>query len=77
MLPDGRYVTSEKGLLRVKVYDAEGRFESLVADASTLGDDTSPREVAADSRGRVLVLDTPTRSVRVFVKTGKERGGRP
>jgi len=77
VLPDGRYVTSEKGLLRVKIYDAEGRFESLVADASALGDDTSAREVAADSRGRVLVLDTPTRSVRVFVETGKERGGRP
>ncbi len=71
MLPDGRCVTSEKGLLRVKIYDAEGRFESLVADASSLGENTSPREVAADSRGRVLVLDTPTRSVRVFVKTGQ------
>ena len=31
LMPDGRYVTCEKGLPRVKVYSAEGTFESVVA----------------------------------------------
>ena len=35
LLPDGRYVTCEKGLPRVKVYSAEGVFESVVAGAES------------------------------------------
>jgi hypothetical protein len=31
LLPDGRFVTCEKGLPRVKIYSAEGQFESVVA----------------------------------------------
>jgi hypothetical protein len=32
-LPDGRFVTSEKGLTRVKTYSPAGRFEGVVAGA--------------------------------------------
>ncbi|MCX6905639.1 MAG: hypothetical protein NTW03_19600 [Verrucomicrobia bacterium] len=34
-LPDGRFVTSEKGLNRIKVYSEEGKFESVVAGADS------------------------------------------
>ncbi|MBM3243119.1 hypothetical protein FJZ31_43220, partial [Candidatus Poribacteria bacterium] len=30
MLPDGRFVTCEKGLPRVKIYDADGTFSGVV-----------------------------------------------
>ena len=73
ILPDGRHATSEKGLVRVKVHAADGSLECVVADATALGEDVSPREVAADSRGRILVLDPPTHSVRVF-EPGKTGG---
>jgi hypothetical protein len=73
VLPDGRLVTSEKGLVRVKVHDAEGRFLGVVAEGAALGEDTAPREVAADSSGRVVILDPATRSVRVFEP--KQEGG--
>jgi hypothetical protein len=82
LLPDGRYVTVEKGLPRVKVYSAAGEFESVVAGPEQLAQsDTIVEEtrddvrqpvfdVATDSRGRILVLDPGVRKVRVFEPKG-------
>jgi glucose/arabinose dehydrogenase len=79
MLPDGRFVTSEKGIPRVKIYSSQGKFESVVAGPEQLTVHSlqvvDPREdadkrvfdIAADSQGRVLVLDPQNRSVRVYV----------
>jgi hypothetical protein len=71
---DGRFVTAEKGLPRVKVYDGHGQFESVVAPPAVLGENPVGLDVAVDAGGRVLVMDPVTRSVRVFVAT---EGGRP
>lgn len=84
-LPDGRFVTSEKGLNRVKVYDVKGKFESVVAGPEQLVKDRELARkactncqvgfgmpVAADSRSRVLVLDTSARTVRIFVPKEKK-----
>lgn len=73
LLPDGRFVTSEKGLTRVKVYSVDGQLQSVVA-----GPDQFPRislnpggaqvalDVAADREGRIYVADTLAGSVRIF-----------
>ena len=78
-LPDGRFVTSEKGIPRVKVYGREGEFECLVAGAEQLGirqaavgDPRSAEaaggyDIATDRQGRILVLDRTIPGVRVFV----------
>lgn len=78
VLPDGRIVTAEKGLVRVKVHAADGTFESVVAAPEQLAsnpemvEETRPDhrlpvfDVAADAAGRVWVLDPLRRSVRVF-----------
>ncbi len=78
VLPDGRYITAEKGLIRVKVYTADGQFESVVAgpkafgaEAATANESLSDHEytavdVAVDSAGRVIVLDLTTGQVHVF-----------
>lgn len=78
VLPDGRIVTAEKGLPRIKVYAIDGKFESVVAGPEQLTPTETKAvetrtdhqmkvfDVAADSRGRVLVLDPHRRSVRVF-----------
>jgi len=78
ILPDGNIVTAEKGIPRVKVYAADGEFLSVVAGPELLlpapHAATETRsdhklkviDVAADSRGRILVLDPQTRSVRIF-----------
>jgi hypothetical protein len=78
VLPDGRFVTAEKGIPRVKLYAPDGRFEGVVADPETLGQTVTAMQieqggtgsavfdVATDSRGRVLVLDPTSRRVRIF-----------
>ncbi|MEK7996733.1 MAG: NHL repeat-containing protein [Planctomycetota bacterium] len=81
LLPDGRYVTCEKGLVRVKVYNSEGEFVGVVAGPRQLVRDGELRvcdlpeecqaggfDVAVDPAGRVLVLDTIKNIVRIFTK---------
>ncbi len=89
VLPDGRFVTAEKGIPRVKIYGPQGELECVVADPQMLGQSVSAGQleqdsghaptfdVAVDGRGRVLVLDSPRREVRVFVRktaNGQEEG---
>lgn len=81
LLPNGGgYVTCEKGLTRVKVYDAQGAFVGLVAgpeqfeqrDSLTATPDYCYNrmglDVAVDSQGRVLVLDPALAEVRIYQK---------
>lgn len=84
-LPDGRFITSEKGIPRVKIYSAGGDFECVVAGAKELGVSaaalTDARgeqvervfDVAGGPDGAVWVLDSQARTVRVFYP--KEREG--
>ncbi len=80
VLSDGRFVTCEKGIPRVKVYQNDGTFESVVAGAEvfakTVGiynpakdveDLTKALDIAVDSRDRILVLDPVESSFRIFV----------
>jgi hypothetical protein len=67
-LPDGRFVTSEKGLPRVKVYSPDGEFVSVVAGPEDFAEGTVGIDLATDADGRILVLDPSTRSVKVFVR---------
>ena len=78
VLPDGRFITCEKGIPRIKVYSRTGEFESVVADPKILGqrpdlaDEIRDQhqakvfDVAIDSLGRVVVLDPSKRMVRFF-----------
>ncbi len=64
-LPDGRFLTAEKGLTRVKLYSGQGRLETVVAGPQHLA--KTPADLAVLPDGRVLVLDAAGRTVRVFV----------
>ncbi|OHB82728.1 MAG: hypothetical protein A2V98_16045 [Planctomycetes bacterium RBG_16_64_12] len=78
LLPDGRFVTAEKGLLRVKVYTADGGFDCVVAGPeqldspagvggrSRIDHEFKAVDVAADSHGRILVLDLAAGKVRIY-----------
>jgi hypothetical protein len=85
LFPDGRFVTAEKGIPRVKVYSADGTFESVVvgpetlAPTATAAEETRPEhkllavDVAVDGSGRIWVLDPGARQLRVFEQ--KRTGG--
>jgi len=74
LLPDGRFVTCEKGLPRVKIYSASGEFESVVAGVETFAENgkacgpadctAGGLDAAADSQGRIYILDFATGEVR-------------
>jgi hypothetical protein len=77
LLPDGRTVTGEKGLARVKVFRSDGEFESVVAGPESFvanmqagaGGALGARvglDVAADSRGRIHILDRVTGEISVL-----------
>lgn len=78
ILADGRFVTAEKGLIRVKVYSADGHFESVVAGPETFGASAATAneslsdheytavDVTVDGAGNVIVLDLTTAQVHVF-----------
>ncbi len=75
---DDHFVTCEKGLTRVKIYDPEGSFVGVVAGPEQLVEggkveiDTPAEcqiggfDVAVDASGRVLILDTIKNIVRIF-----------
>jgi len=78
IFPDGSYVTCEKGLPRVKLYDSHGDFVGLVAgpeafpeylNAANAGSPDSLGSgiyAAIDPQGRILVLDVIGGDVRIM-----------
>jgi hypothetical protein len=77
LLADGRTVTCEKGLPRVKVHRPDGSLESVVAGTETFAENARQcgnpgnctrggLDVAVDSRGRILILDRATGEVRTM-----------
>ena len=85
-LPDGRTVTCEKGLPRVKVYRANGEFECVVAGPESFpenarsstrarlpdGTPSGGLDVAVDSTGRIYVLDLVQGDILVMERKADE-----
>ena len=65
-LEDGSFVTSEKGLVRIKVYKPSGEFNCVVAAPVKFKDGGEAPDVAADSSGNVYALDFDRKMIRVF-----------
>ena len=67
-LSDGSFVTSEKGIERVKVYSPQGKYLCMVAPPSAFIEGTKGLDLAADSKDRIIVLDPEKKQLRIFVK---------
>jgi hypothetical protein len=65
-LPDGGFVTSEKGILRVKVHEPNGDLRSLVAAPERFEEGSPAPALAVDEGGRVMLLDFGSNSIRLF-----------
>lgn len=66
VLPDGSFVTSEKGLVRIKTYDKSGKLKSVVAAPAKFEEEGKAPEVAADDDGVIYALDFDRSVIRVF-----------
>jgi len=63
----GRLVTSEKGLVRVKIYEVTaGSFEELVVGSKSFRVAQSLSDMVVDPSDRILVLDSRQKAVRIF-----------
>lgn len=69
VLSDGSFVTSEKGLVRIKVYDSSGVLRSVVAPPDKFQKEGKAPEIAVDDKDVIFALDFDRNVVRVFEKT--------
>lgn len=66
-LEDGSFVTSEKGLVRIKIYDESGVLKSVVAAPDLFKEEEGKApEVCADENNVIYALDFDKDMVRVF-----------
>lgn len=64
--PDGSFVTSEKGLVRIKIYEPFGLLRSVVASPISFKGEHIAPDVAVDEEGGVLALDYEKKMIRFF-----------
>ena len=65
ILPNGSFVTYEKGIDKIKVFDPTGQFQCMVAGAGSfkgnadfqLGNNNLVKDIATDTDGNIYVLD--------------------
>jgi hypothetical protein len=67
-LPDGRFVTSEKGMPRIKIYRDGGVLESVVAPPSKFVNNGRACDVATLGE-TIIALDYDQKMIRIFVPT--------
>lgn len=65
-LEDGSFVTSEKGIARIKIYNRLGNLVSIVAGPESFAEGTVGLDVAVDCAQRILVLDPQRKMVRIY-----------
>jgi hypothetical protein len=69
ILPDGSFVTSEKGIVRVKKFSHSGKFVALVAGPESFMEESLSLDLAIDSKQRIWVLEPMAGVVHVFEET--------
>ena len=65
-LSDGRFVTSEKGIIRVKIYRESGELESVVAPAVMFPNGERAPAIAVDEQDQIWLLDFDKKMLRLF-----------
>ena len=66
LMPDGSFVTAEKGLPRVKIHNVDGSLRCVVAVPDQFDEGVTGLDVAVDDDGNIYVLDPSLNQVRVF-----------
>ncbi len=73
-MADGSFVTCEKGMVRIKIYDQSGKLKSVVAPPDLFnGEEGKALEVCADENDVIYALDFEKDMIRVFEPIAKEQ----
>lgn len=65
-LSDGSFVTSEKGLVRIKIHEPSGILRSVVASPQSFKGERKAPDVTVDEKGGILALDFEKKMIRFF-----------
>ena len=74
ILADNSFITSEKAIPRIKLYDQHGVFKGVVASPAMFDENAYAPDVAIDADQRVVALDLDRKQVRIFER--KENGNK-
>jgi hypothetical protein len=66
VMPDGSFVTAEKGMVRIKIHKASGEVLCVVAPAAEFPGDTHAPDLAVSPSGDIYALDYERKMIRVF-----------
>ncbi|MDX2431606.1 MAG: hypothetical protein QNK35_11775 [Bacteroides sp.] len=66
VMDNGSFVTSEKGMVRIKIYDQSGQLLSVVAPPDLFKEEGKAPDVCCDEKGVVYALDFDLNSIRIF-----------
>ena len=69
-MKDGSFVTSEKGVVRIKIYDQSGQLKGVVAPPALFIEEGKAPEVCVDENNMIYALDFDRNIVRVFEPKG-------
>ena len=65
-LSDGSFVTSEKGMVRIKIHKPSGEFASVVAPPTSFKNGHKAPVLAVDENDQILALDLDRKMIRIF-----------
>lgn len=66
VMDDGSFVTSEKGMVRIKVFDQSGKLLSVVAPPDLFKEESKAPDICTDEAGVVYALDFDRNAIRIF-----------
>jgi len=66
ILPNGDFVTAQKGIILIKLYDHTGRFKGIVAGEDLFQKGATDLKLEVDSQGDIYVIDSIKKRIRVF-----------
>lgn len=68
IMNDGSFITSEKGIVRVKKYSPAGEFVCAIASPDSFITGSTGLDIAIDSQQRIYVLEPKAKKIHIFYK---------
>jgi hypothetical protein len=65
---DGSFITSEKGIVRIKKYDAAGNFVHAIAGPDQFQKGSEGLDIAVDENGTIYVLEPAANTIHIFTE---------